>query len=69
MQKTKEILRIVVPAIMLGVIMVMLPKLIHATVNVTNIGLVCMDVLGLLLIIGTLVNYMYYNVIVLKNNK
>ena len=69
MQKTKEILRIVVPAIMLGLIMVMLPKLIHATLHVTNIGLVCMDVLGLLLIIGTLVNYMYYNVTVLKNNK
>ena len=69
MQKTKEIMRIVVPAIMLGLIIGMLPELIHATLGVTNIGLVCMDVLGLLLIIGTLVNYMYYNAIVLKNSK
>lgn len=69
MQKTKEILRIVVPAIMLGLIIAMLPKLIQATLNVTNIGLVCMNMLGLLLIIGTLVNYMYYNVIVFKNSK
>lgn len=69
MQKAKEILRIVVPAIMLGLIIGMLPKLIHATLSVTNIGLVCMDVLGLLLIIGTLVNYMCYNVIVIKNSK
>lgn len=69
MQKAKEILRIVVPAIMLGLIIAMLPKLIHATLSVTNIGLVCMDVLGLLLIIGTLVNYMCYNVIVIKNSK
>lgn len=69
MQKTKEILKIVVPAIMLGLIIGMLPELIHATLNVTNIGLVCIDVLGLLLIIGALVNYMYYNAIVLKNSK
>lgn len=69
MQKTKEIMKIIVPAIMLGLIIVMLPKLIHATLNVTNIGLVCMNVLGLLLIIGTLVNYMCYNVIVIKNSK
>lgn len=69
MQKTKEILKIVVPAIMLGLIIAMLPKLIQAALRVTNIGLVCMNMSGLLLIIGTLVNYMYYNVIVLKNNK
>lgn len=69
MQKAKEILKIVVPVIMLESIIAMLPKLIHATLSVTNIELVYMDVLGLLLIIGPLVNYMCYNVIVIKNSK